>query len=202
MSSKTSVTPTLVEAIAAAIVAVRTLPVETDVNEVRRVLNKALRSVNDNKDIFKVKRRAEKHDPDAPKRARTGFMFFSNERRDAVVKEHPELRSRVKEVARLLGAEWKSLSQERLAHYKSLADADRKRYETEDAEYRKQRGLPARKPSAPKKVAAPAVVETVAPVAPAAAGKKAAAAKASAPAVEAAKAPAAPVKAAKKSAAK
>ena len=52
----------------------------------------------------------KKKDPMAPKRAMSGFMFYSNAVRDTVRKEKPDIA--FTEVAKVIGAQWKELSED------------------------------------------------------------------------------------------
>lgn len=41
-------------------------------------------------EVEKKKAKRKKKDPDAPKRARTAYIFFSNDKRKAIQEAHPE----------------------------------------------------------------------------------------------------------------
>lgn len=78
----------------------------------------------------------KKKDPDAPKRSLSAYMFFANENRDIVRAENPGIS--FGQVGKLLGDKWKQLSAEDKGPYDSKAEADKKRYEKEKAEYAKK----------------------------------------------------------------
>ncbi|CEM01030.1 unnamed protein product [Vitrella brassicaformis CCMP3155] len=73
----------------------------------------------------------------APKRSRSAFIFFTMDRRDEVVSQNPDLRGRVTEVSKILGAEWKSMSARQKKPYETQAKRDKERYEREMKEYYK-----------------------------------------------------------------
>ena len=52
-----------------------------------------------------------------PKRPMTGYMLFTHENRDRVQQEHPEMK--ITQLAKFFGQEWKALSEEEQASYKS-----------------------------------------------------------------------------------
>jgi len=75
-----------------------------------------------------------------PKRAVSAFLFFSTARRPDIKKEQPELS--VTQVAKLLGQEWASMSQEEKGPFQAQADTDKKRYAKEKADYVPEEGGP------------------------------------------------------------
>ncbi|KAI9905731.1 hypothetical protein PsorP6_013432 [Peronosclerospora sorghi] len=75
----------------------------------------------------------KKKDKNAPKRALSAFMFFSNDIRDTVKKEMPELN--FTEVSSEIGRRWKSISDEDRRPYDELAAADKRRYLEEKEDY-------------------------------------------------------------------
>ena len=79
------------------------------------------------------RRRREKRDKDAPKKALTAYFFFMSERRPELKKEKPNLDH--KQIIFELGAEWNKLKEEDKQKYKLKAEEDRKRYEKEKAAY-------------------------------------------------------------------
>ncbi|KAA8901828.1 hypothetical protein DIURU_003077 [Diutina rugosa] len=78
----------------------------------------------------------KKRDPDAPKRSLSAYMFFANENRDVVRSENPGVS--FGQVGKLLGEKWKALTSEEKTPYEAKAEADKKRYEKEKAEYAKK----------------------------------------------------------------
>lgn len=60
-------------------------------------------------------------------------MFFANANRDVVRADNPGIS--FGGVGKLLGEKWKALSADEKAPYEAKAEADKKRYETEKANY-------------------------------------------------------------------
>ncbi|OAY85475.1 FACT complex subunit SSRP1-A [Ananas comosus] len=85
-------------------------------------------------DSSKKRRQKKKKDPNAPKRAMSGFMFFSNAERDNIKKSIPGLS--FTEVGRALGEKWKKMSAEEKEPYEAMARADAKRYKEAMAGYK------------------------------------------------------------------
>jgi len=66
-----------------------------------------------------------------PKRAKSAFIYFTNENRDDVKRNSPELA--FGEVAKELGKMWKALGAGQKKKYEEMAAKDKKRYEKEKA---------------------------------------------------------------------
>ncbi len=66
---------------------------------------------------------------DGPKRAISSYFYYAADRREWFKKHQPGLK--VTEVAKLVGAEWKGLSDQQRKQYNDLAAKDRARYERE-----------------------------------------------------------------------
>ena len=66
---------------------------------------------------------------DGPKRATSAYFYYAADRRDWFKEEQPELK--MTEVAKLIGAEWKGLSDDQKGKYNKLAAKDKARYEKE-----------------------------------------------------------------------
>lgn len=86
----------------------------------------------------KRKTTRKKKDPDAPKRSLSAYMFFANENRDIVRAENPGIT--FGQVGKTLGDKWKALNADEKVPYETKAEADKKRYEKEKAEYAKRNG--------------------------------------------------------------
>jgi len=83
-----------------------------------------------------TKRAAKKEkDPNAPKRACSSYIFYTQARRASLVKEQPNLNN--KEVISALSKEWNGLSEADKAPYNKKAEADKARYTKEIAAYKK-----------------------------------------------------------------
>ncbi|RJL30105.1 non-histone chromosomal protein 6 [Bailinhaonella thermotolerans] len=72
---------------------------------------------------------AKGKDPEAPKRPRSAYMYFSQDKRDEVVKENPDVG--FGQIGKILGERWRSLGPEEKRPYEEKADADRRRYDEE-----------------------------------------------------------------------
>lgn len=93
---------------------------------------KASKEVDD--EGSKKKQAKKKKDPNAPKRALSGFMFFSKAERENIKKSNPGLS--FTDLGRALGEKWNKLSAEEKAPYESMAQADKKRYSEALAGYK------------------------------------------------------------------
>ncbi|KAF5799756.1 putative chromatin remodeling & transcriptional activation HMG family [Helianthus annuus] len=92
------------------------------------------RSSNSNDDGSKKKKPKKKKDPNAPKRAMSGFMFFSQLERENVKKDNPGIA--FKDIGRVLGERWNKLTAEEKAPYEAKAQIDKKRYQNEISGYK------------------------------------------------------------------
>ncbi|XP_028780543.1 FACT complex subunit SSRP1 [Neltuma alba] len=82
----------------------------------------------------KKKKQKKKKDPNAPKRALSGFMFFSQMERENLKKSNPGIS--FTDVGRVLGEKWKKMSAEEKEPYEAKARADKKRYKDEISGYK------------------------------------------------------------------
>jgi hypothetical protein len=89
------------------------------------------------KNGIKPEKRKKKKDPDAPKGTRNGYMFYVQEHRAKRGKEHPD--KGAAELTKMIGAEWKDLSDSKKKKYLDLAAEDKKRYQREMKEYNKRK---------------------------------------------------------------
>ncbi|CAI9109632.1 OLC1v1009491C1 [Oldenlandia corymbosa var. corymbosa] len=85
-------------------------------------------------DDTKRKKPKKKKDPNAPKRALTSFMYFSQSERENVKKSNPGII--FTEVGKVLGEKWNKMSAEEKAPYEAKARADKKRYTDEISGYK------------------------------------------------------------------
>ncbi|XP_010528322.1 PREDICTED: FACT complex subunit SSRP1 [Tarenaya hassleriana] len=85
-------------------------------------------------DSGKKKKQKKKKDPNAPKRAMSGFMFFSQMERENIKKSHPGIA--FGEVGKVLGDKWRQMSAEEREPYEAKARADKKRYKDEISGYK------------------------------------------------------------------
>jgi len=68
-------------------------------------------------------------DPNAPRGRMYSYMFFCNEMRPKIWKEQPELK--MTELAPKISALWKELGDDQKKKFEEMAEADKKRYESE-----------------------------------------------------------------------
>lgn len=84
--------------------------------------------------IAGVRKYNKKHkDPNAPKRARGSYVFFTLDERPKIVKETPEMK--FTEMGHVMGQRWRALTPEEKKKYEDLANNDKKRFNEEIAEY-------------------------------------------------------------------
>lgn len=65
------------------------------------------------------------------KRPMNAYMLFSKEKRAEIIQQKPELKSKVAEVAKLIGNHWKEMTGEEKSKYKNLALENKQRFESE-----------------------------------------------------------------------
>jgi len=79
-----------------------------------------------------------KKDKNAPKRALSAYMFFSQDWRERIKSENPD--AGFGEVGKLLGAKWKELDDDEKKPYVEQAAKDKTRAENEKATYEGKNG--------------------------------------------------------------
>ena len=72
-------------------------------------------------------------DPNRPKRPKTSYLYFCEEKRPILKSQHPEFK--VGEIMKELGKMWKALSEDGKTKYNELYEKDKARYEEELEEY-------------------------------------------------------------------
>jgi len=104
----------------------------------------------------RAQEKKRRKDPNAPKRAMSGFMFYSNAIREQVKEEMPHLK--FTEISKEIGARWQQLSERKKKPFHRQALQDKERYEQEKATYvpdpewvRAQGKKRKKDPNAPKK---------------------------------------------------
>ncbi|KAK3015284.1 hypothetical protein RJ639_006922 [Escallonia herrerae] len=85
-------------------------------------------------DVSKKKKSKKKKDPNAPKRAMTGFFFFSQSERENVKRSNPDIK--FTEVGKVLGERWNKMSAEEKEPFEAKARADKKRYQDQISGYK------------------------------------------------------------------
>jgi hypothetical protein len=81
----------------------------------------------------KRKKRKKNKDPNHPKHNRSAFTLYSNAHRERVKGENPD--AKFGDIAKLLNAEFKELSEDDKAEWNEKADADKQRYLREMEDY-------------------------------------------------------------------
>ncbi|KAF5479206.1 hypothetical protein F2P56_000050 [Juglans regia] len=97
------------------------------------------KSRDGDEDASKKKKQKKKKDPNAPKRAMSGFMFFSQMERENVKKSNPGIV--FTDVGRVLGDKWKKMTAEEKEPYEAKARQDQKRYREEISGYKNQQPM-------------------------------------------------------------
>ncbi|XP_057957870.1 FACT complex subunit SSRP1 [Malania oleifera] len=100
--------------------------------------SKASSSKKRSKDVddggSKKRKQKKKKDPNAPKRAMSGFMFFSKIERENLKKTNPGIS--FTEVGRVLGDRWKKMTVEEKEPFEAKAREDKKRWKDEVSGYK------------------------------------------------------------------
>lgn len=85
------------------------------------------------KESSKKTKKRKKKDPNAPKRAMTAFMYFSNASRAKIKEDNPEMS--FGDIGKMVGQKYKALSTEDRAIYDDKAAKDKERYKEQMANY-------------------------------------------------------------------
>ena len=72
-------------------------------------------------------------DPNAPKRGKSGYIFFCIENREKIKKSNPDMSA--KDIIKELGAVWRSISPDKKEKYNKMSENDKQRYSGEISEY-------------------------------------------------------------------
>lgn len=88
------------------------------------------------KEVAKKKEKKVK-DPNAPKRGCSAYIFYTQSRRQGLIKEKPSLNH--KEIISELSKEWNKLSEKEKAPFVKQAEADKARYKKESDAYNKKK---------------------------------------------------------------
>lgn len=79
-----------------------------------------------------AKKKAKK-DPDAPKKAMSAFMYFSNKMRPKIKAENPDIS--FGDLGKRIGELYRALTPEEKEPYEKMATNDKKRFERDNAAY-------------------------------------------------------------------
>lgn len=101
---------------------------EEQVVECKAYLSVVLKALQQASDI-KIAGKSKKKDPNAPKKNLNSYMFYTREVREEVASANPTLK--VNEVAKIIGEQWRKLSEEAKQPYVDLAAKDKIRYDKE-----------------------------------------------------------------------
>ena len=85
--------------------------------------------------VLPGKGRKAKKDPNAPKRAMSSFMFYSNEVRGHVSSQNPSMK--FTDVSKEIGRRWKEMDSSEKLKYETLAADDKERYKREKSDFDK-----------------------------------------------------------------
>jgi hypothetical protein len=77
-------------------------------------------------DAFGGGKKRKKKDPNAPKRNMSAYFLYSNAIRPSVRTENPD--ASFGQVAKIISAQYKALTEKELAIYKKKAEEDKERY--------------------------------------------------------------------------
>lgn len=77
----------------------------------------------------------KKKDPNAPKRALSAFMLFSQEKRNQIKTDNPE--ATFGQIGKLLGESWKSASESEKAPFLAKAEKEKEKYAEAMKNYKK-----------------------------------------------------------------
>merc|ERR1719378_1523728 len=103
-------------------------------DEEKKASKKEERKAAQEKQKKSDEKKSKKKDPNAPKGARSAYLYFSNEVREKLKSENPEIS--ITECAKEAGKLWKELTPSRRAKFENMAANDKIRYEKETAAYK------------------------------------------------------------------
>jgi len=98
-------------------------------------------------------------DPDAPKRAASSYIFFQNDLRQELRKQHPDIAPA--EIMARVSKQWAEMTPEQKGPYERLQAEAKQRWETEKRAYDERRGIVAPTKPASRKAVTTAVEEPV-----------------------------------------
>jgi len=90
-------------------------------------------SPNKNETVKRARKTKRPKDPNAPKRALSGFFWFSNEHRGKIKDANPDFG--VGDIAKELGKMWADCDEGTRSKYEEMAEKDRMRYDKEKTAY-------------------------------------------------------------------
>jgi len=102
-------------------------------------------------------------DPDAPKRAASSYIFFQNDLRQELRKQHPDITS--SEIMSRVKKQWAEMTPEQKAPYEHLQAEAKQKWETEKRAYDERRGIVAPTKPVGRKTAVATIEKPVQPAA-------------------------------------
>uniref|UniRef100_A0A7S2K9C9 HMG box domain-containing protein n=1 Tax=Skeletonema marinoi TaxID=267567 RepID=A0A7S2K9C9_9STRA len=78
-------------------------------------------------------KKKKKKDPNAPKNAKSAYLYFSSAKRDEIKAANPD--ATFGQIGKLLGEEWKKISDDDKVEFEEKAEEDKKRYKKEMEDY-------------------------------------------------------------------
>lgn len=87
--------------------------------------------------VMPKRRGRKKKEPGAPKKCSTAFLFYANEQRPVLKQTHSQIRH--PDLLKLLGEQWRQMTDEEKEPYEKTARTDRERYDREMEEWRAQK---------------------------------------------------------------
>ena len=76
-------------------------------------------------------------DPNRPKKPMTAFLLYSGANREAIKKEHPDMK--VTEISKQLGKQWRGMNDRQKSSFVKEAKKLKKKYDKEKAKYDKEK---------------------------------------------------------------
>jgi hypothetical protein len=89
---------------------------------------------DDSDDDKPTKKKKATKDPNAPKRPMSAYFLYSNAIRNSVKEQNPD--AKFGDIAKIISAQYKELTESELAGWQKKADADKERYQAEMEAYR------------------------------------------------------------------
>ena len=91
----------------------------------------------------------KRKDPRKPKRTKSAYNCFVAERRPGLKREHPDMG--FADLSRLMGDEWRGMSEVKRKKYVQMSEQDRQRHDKEMAQYVRSRGSSSSDSDAPRR---------------------------------------------------
>ena len=102
----------------------------TELHRLRSLVHQQADKINNQyKEIQRLKKKIQKSKSNKPKHTTSSFLYFSSHRRPFLMQEHPEYD--FQDVGRVLGQEWRNLTQQAKRPYLAQGAADKIRYLTQ-----------------------------------------------------------------------